>query len=166
MAEHNLIITWLNDAYGMEQSQIEMLERFIKDYDAYPQIRARLEEHLEETRMQVQLVRSCIESLGGKASATKSFMGKMMGAAQGISTGPYKDEVVKNMLILHAGEHFEHASYLAIAYAAQMHEYDEVADVCLRISNEEKRMADWTESQIPEVIRATLLKAEREHAGR
>src|SRR5690606_9621091 len=113
-----LLIAWLNDAYAMEQAQTEMLERVIKDFSAHDDIKIRLTEHLEETQQQQEQVRSCIESLGEEVSGAKSVLGGMIGAVQGMSTSPYKDELVKDMIMIHASEHMEHACYMALAAAA------------------------------------------------
>lgn len=156
----DLLITWLNDAYAMEESQVEMLERFIKDFDSEPDIKSRLQEHLDMTRQQREDIKTCLGRLDQTPSKVKSLLGNLLGMAQGMSTGPYKDELIKNMLLLHAGEHFEHASYLALVTAAEECCEDEIADVCERIAEEENDMADWAGESLPDIVSSTMQQIE------
>ncbi|HSH82089.1 MAG TPA: DUF892 family protein, partial [Herpetosiphonaceae bacterium] len=119
MAHNELYLAWLNDAYGLEQSLVQTLERHVKDAKDHPQIEARLQQHLEETRRHADLVESCIVRLGSSTSSIKSGMSTIMGVVQGISTGPAKDELIKNALADYSAEHFEIASYTSLISAAQ-----------------------------------------------
>lgn len=156
----DMLVAWLNDAYAMEKAQIKMLEQFIKDFESQTPIKEKLKAHLEETRQQCEDVGICIEKLGGKVSATKSALGNFAGLLQGASSGPFKDELVKNMIMIHAGEHFEHATYLAIAAAAEECGQDEVAQLCTKIVAEEKAVADWSEQILPAVASECIAQAQ------
>lgn len=151
-----ILVAWLNDAYAMEQAQTEMLGRVIKDFGTHEEIQIKLTEHLEQTKEQQQQVKTCIESLGESVSNTKSVLGGMIGAVQGISTSPYKDEMVKDMIMIHAGEHFEHACYLALTAAAQSLGEDQIAKTCAAIAEQEKSMAEWSEQFLPAVVDTAL----------
>jgi len=61
-----MLIAWLNDAYGMEVGIVEVLERQAASAADHPQIQAGLEKHLEETRQHAELVKGCVERLGGE----------------------------------------------------------------------------------------------------
>jgi ferritin-like metal-binding protein YciE len=147
----DILVAWLNNAHAMEDAQIKMLEQFIKDFKDQASIKEKLEAHLQETRQQREDVAQCIEGLGGKVSVTKSALGNVVGLLQGVSSGPFKDELVRNMIMIHAGEHFEHATYLAIVAAAEECGCDEVAQICARIATEEKAVADWSENILPSI---------------
>lgn len=154
--ERKLLLAWLNDAHAMERSQEKALERFIGDFDDRPSIQDELQRHLEETRQQAEDVAACIKQLDGKVSAVKSVLGNISGALQGIQIGPLKDEKVKSMLLLHAGEHFEHVCYVALAAAARELDQDNIAEVCEHIAEEEHAVADWALEQVPNVVRAVV----------
>ncbi|MBI3494807.1 DUF892 family protein [Candidatus Saccharibacteria bacterium] len=102
----NILVSWLNDAYAMEQAQIKMLNRFINDFDDYPLIQEVLTDHLEETKAQANSIKECVENMDENVSTTKSILGNMMGTLQGASTSAYEDEIVKDMIMIHAGEQF------------------------------------------------------------
>lgn len=152
----SLLIAWLNDAYAMEQAMAEMLKRYVKDFEGHDDIRSQLETHLEETEDQAEEVKACIEQLGGSVSKTKTILGDLMGKVQGMQTGPFKDELVKDMIMLHAGEHFAHACYMALTEGAREAGHEDIAAVCERIAEEEKKTADWSEEQMPVVVRAVM----------
>lgn len=152
----SMLLAWLNDAYAMELAQEEMLERFIGDFKDHRDIQKQLEIHLEETKQQAEDVKTCIKLLGGKVSKTKSVIGSITGKLQGLQTGPFKDELVKNMIMLHAGEHFEHACYMALAEGAREVGQADIVEVCERIVKEEKETADWAEKQLPQVVQSVM----------
>lgn len=153
---HDLLLAWLNDAYSMETALVRTLTRHANDAQGYPVIRARIAQHLEETRRHADLVKSCIERLGGTTSRVKSILGSVMGRLQGLSTAPAPDELIKNMLAEAAAENFEVASYTALAAAAQELGDDETAAVCRQILQEDEEMARWIEQSLPMMTQETL----------
>ncbi len=54
------LIHWLNDALGMEETMIQTLGNHVKDAKDFPQIQQQLQQHLDLTRQQADLVRTCI----------------------------------------------------------------------------------------------------------
>jgi ferritin-like metal-binding protein YciE len=159
----DILVSWLNDAYAMEQAQVEMQERFIKDFADEPDIRQKLEEHLEETKQQAEDLKACLGGMNESVSGFKSAMGNLVGMFQGMSTGMYKDEKIKNMIMLHAGEHFEHASYIALEAAAKSEGREEVAQLAGRIAEEERATAEWAEERLPALVESYLSDRASEH---
>jgi ferritin-like metal-binding protein YciE len=150
------LIAWLNDAHGMENSLIEILEHQIKDAKDYPQVQAKLEQHLEQTRRHAQTVKGCVEALGGKTSTIKTGMAKLFGQMQALSTGPAKDEMLKNALADYAAENFEVASYTALIRAAQEINEQKTAMECQQILQEDEEMARWILQNLPTLVQQTL----------
>ncbi len=165
MAHKDFVIKWLNDAYGMENALIQVLENHAKDAQDHPQVQARIQQHIEETRRHADLVKGCIERLGSSTSTVKSGMSTLMGTVQGASTGFAKDELVKNALADYASEHFEIASYTSLIAAAEALGDLETARVCQEILLDEQAMAAWLEQQIPVVTREMLQTQAREHGS-
>ncbi|MFL5666799.1 MAG: ferritin-like domain-containing protein [Ktedonobacteraceae bacterium] len=150
------LIAWLNDAHGMENALIEILEHQIKDAKDYPQVQAKLEQHLEQTRRHAQTVKGCVEALGGKTSTIKTGMAKLFGQMQALSTGPAKDEMLKNALADYAAENFEVASYTALVSAAQELNEQKTATECQQILQEDEEMARWIQQNLPTLVQQTL----------
>jgi ferritin-like metal-binding protein YciE len=75
MAHREQIISWLNDAYAMENGLIPILEIYAKDFQEYPAAQARIREHIEATRRHADLDRQLIDHLGGTVSRVTSSIG-------------------------------------------------------------------------------------------
>ncbi len=165
MAHQELFMSWLNNAYSLEQSLIQTLENHASQAKDHPQVQARMQQHLEETRRHADLVKGCIERLGGSTSTIKSGMSSVIGTVQGMSTGVSSDALVKNALSDYSAEHFEIASYTSLISAAQALGDQETARVCENILQDEIAMANWLEQQIPIVTQEMLRQQAREHGG-
>ena len=155
MTGKDLLISWLNDAHGMENALIKILEHQVKDARDYPPVQAKLEQHLEQTRGHAQMTKDCIEALGGHTSALKTGMATLFGQLQAPSTGAAKDEMVKNALADYAAENFEIASYTALIQAAQDLGEQQTARVCQQILQEEQEMAHWIQQNLPTLVQQT-----------
>ncbi|MFA5927143.1 MAG: DUF892 family protein [Patescibacteria group bacterium] len=154
------LMTWLNDAYAMEQSIINTLEGHAKDANDYPEAKQMIEDHIEQTKGQALRIKNEIERLGGEVSKVKSVLADMMGTVQGLMPDLAKDKVIKNAIVEHATEHFEHASYMTLAEAADYYDEPETARVCEEIMEEEVRMGEKLEKALPKLVREYLGKEE------
>lgn len=161
-APQETLIAWLNDAYAMENSLINTLEGHAKDAEVMPQLHARIQQHIEETRRHAELVKGCIERLGGDTSALKTGMAKLMGAMQGGSTSMMStkegDTLVKNGLADYSAEQLEVASYKALIVAAQAAGDQGTALVAEEIMREDAAMAQWLDKNLPMVVEQTLMQ--------
>lgn len=150
------LTTWLNSAYGMEENLAKVLESHVREAEDFPDIQARLQEHLAETRLHAARVQECLALLGEKPSTAKSIIGNITGMVQGASTGMFRDAIVKNLLSDYAAENFEIACYQSLVTAAEELGQTQIAEMCQEILNDEEAMAGWIESHIPEVTRAFM----------
>ena len=158
-AKQQTLLTWLNDAYGMEKSMVQTLRNHAHAAHDRPSMQSRLERHCEETKEHAHMVRECIERLGGHVSGVKTGLSAVMGTVQGVVTAPAKDQIVKNILGDSAAERFEIASYQGIITAADEIGDTETAQVCRRILREEEQMLEWLEQQLPTAIRNQMAHA-------
>ncbi len=152
MKPDDLVVAWLNDALGMENALIQVLEHRVDDAKDYPSVQAMDRQHLEETRRHAELVRGCIERLGESPSAVKSGVGTVFGTLQAPLTGLARDEIVKNCLTDFAAENFEVASYRALIVAALEVDDQETAAVCEQIMREDQAMAERIIQALPSVV--------------
>jgi len=151
--QKEMLLSWLNDAYSMEQGLIPILENHVKDAENFPQLANKLQEHIGQTRNHAEMVKGCIERLGGDVSKLKEAMGKFMGMVQSVSTAAFHDEVIKDSLSDYAAEQFEVASYTALVTAAEQLGDMETANVCRRIMQEDADMASWLHNNLPVAVR-------------
>jgi ferritin-like metal-binding protein YciE len=156
MADQELLVAWLKDAYAMEQALIRTLEHRVKDAKDYPHVQARDQQHLEETRRHADLVKQCVERLGSDTSALKTGMANIMGTMTALSTGAAKDELVKNCLADYAAEPFEVACYTALIAGAELLGDRQTAQTCRQILAEDEAMAAWIAQQLPLIVQEVL----------
>ena len=149
MAHNELVIAWLNDAHAMELGIAQVLERHIEEAKDHPAMHAGLQRHLEQTRRHAELVKSCVERMGGETSGLKTGMASVMGTVQGMTTKLAKDELIKNTLHDYGTEHFEIACYTSLIAAAENFGDQETAQVCREILRDDQTMADFLFPQIP-----------------
>lgn len=153
------LIAWLNDAYSMEQSLAQVLQNHSDDAQDLPDVREKDMQHLYETRRHAEQIERCLGFLGERPSTLKGMTGTVMGKVQGVATGVFGDEVMKNFLSDYAMEHFEIACYRALIAAAEEAGRPEIGEICEAILKEEEAMARWLEERIPDVARMTVLQA-------
>jgi ferritin-like metal-binding protein YciE len=163
MAHDDIYTAWLNDAYGMENALVQVLQNHVKDAQDHPQMHAKIQEHLDKTRQHAELVKGCIERRGGSTSALKTGMSNLMGIMQGMSTGAAEDELVKNGIADYAAENFEIASYQALITAAQDLGDTQTASLCQQILADEQDMANWLAQHLPEAVKEIITKKAAAH---
>ena len=109
-----------------------------------------------ETRHHAQRLKDALESVGANVSRSKSWLGEILGRINALSTGMYKDELVKNNLADFAAEQFEVACYKSLITAAEQLQAYGIAEACRQNLNEDKAMAEWLAQQVPVVTQHFL----------
>jgi len=161
MAHQELVIAWLNDAHAMELAIAQVLEQHAEQAKDHPQMQTALQRHLEQTRRHADLVKGCVERMGGETSGLKTGMASVMGTVQGMTTKLAKDDLIKNTLHDYGTEHFEIACYTSLQAAAENLGDLETARVCGEILRDEQAMAEFLFQQIPPT---TIEMLQMEHA--
>ncbi|MBS7699922.1 MULTISPECIES: ferritin-like domain-containing protein [unclassified Chelatococcus] len=137
------LMEWLRDAHAMEQQAETMLSGLSSRIENYPEVKARIDAHLKETRVQAQLLNECIERRGGDTSSLKDLAGKFMAMGQSLSGVFVGDEIIKGAMAGYTFEHMEIAAYEVLIAAAEAVGDTQTAQVCTRILQEEEAMAEW-----------------------
>jgi ferritin-like metal-binding protein YciE len=143
------LLEWLRDAHAVEEQAESMLTGMAKRLENYPELRSRIEQHIEETQRQAELVRGCIERHGSSTSKVKDAGARMIGFGQAMSGLFVGDEVLKGSIASYAFEAMEVASYRILAETARKAGDPETAQICERIMKEEQAMADWLAENLP-----------------
>src|SRR3712207_6296304 len=131
-AEEHLM-EWLRTAHAVEEQAETMRTAQAKRLEHYPQLKARIEQHITETQRQAEMVRGCIERRGGSTSTLKDMGAKMMAMGQGIGGMFTADEVIKGSLASTAFEAMESAYYRILIAAAEQVGDTQTAQVCRQI---------------------------------
>ena len=156
MAQNDLVVAWLTDAHAMERSITQVLQRHVKDAKDQPEIQSRLQQHLDATQRHADLVKGCLDRLGGDTSKLKTGLSTVVGKVQGVATKVAKDQLVKNALQDYSTEHMEIASYQSLIAAARQLGDTETASVCEQIVQDEEAMQAWLREQIPTITLRVL----------
>lgn len=158
MSTKEHLIEWLRDAHAMEVQGEEVLKNQASRIQNYPQLKARIEQHVEETRAQAGLLAGCIDRLGGSTSTLKDTGGKLMALGQSLGGLIAGDEVVKSVLSCYTYEHMEIASYRILIAAAEQADDYQTKDVCERILVEEEAMAKWLGERLADITQQYLMR--------
>jgi ferritin-like metal-binding protein YciE len=156
----DIFVTGLRNAHAMETNAREMMERQSERLDDYPDVKARVAQHLRETEGQLKRLDDCLSACGESASSVKdaaqSFVGNMAAMAHAVMP----DEILKNTFANNAFEHFEIAAYkslLTLADIADMSAVKPTLEVSLK---EEEAMAAWIDQNIESVTKAYVRVAQ------
>ena len=154
------LLDWLRDAHAMEQQAEKMLKAQSERLKHYPELKARIDEHIEETLGQQQLIDECLTRLGGSASTLKDVGGKLMAFGQAVGGSLMSDEVIKGAMAGYVFENMEVASYTVLIAAAKAAGDAETQAACEKILPQEVAMAQWLLEHLPALTQAFLQRSE------
>ncbi|OBR46155.1 ferritin-like domain-containing protein [Paraburkholderia tropica] len=146
------LIDWLRDAYAMEKQAEVMLKAQSGRLEHYPELRARIDQHIEETRSQQDLIGGRLEMLDSSPSAMKDMSARMSAFMQGLGGMAVGDEVVKGGMSGYVFENVEIAAYTALIAAADAAGDEETRRVCELILPQEVAMAKWLLDHLPDTV--------------
>jgi ferritin-like metal-binding protein YciE len=92
------LLDWLRDAHAMEMQAETMLSAMAGRIKNYPDVKAKIEQHIQETRRQAQMLESCLQRLGSDTSTVKDLIGKFVAMGQGLSGAFVADEIIKGSI--------------------------------------------------------------------
>lgn len=150
---------WLRDAHAMEQQADKMLNAQAERLENYPELRARIVEHIEETRWQRSVLEECMARRGISNSVIKDLGAKLTAFGQAVGGMTSSDEVVKGAMAGYVFEHFEISSYTSLIAAAGAAGDTATASACEQILAQEKAMAAWLMDHLPQVTQAFLARS-------
>ncbi|WP_416798208.1 ferritin-like domain-containing protein [Ciceribacter azotifigens] len=153
-------IGWIRDAHAMEEQAITMLTSQAKRLDNYPELRTRIEHHIEETRGQSEALERVLDRLDGDPSMLKDVAGKFTATMQGMSGIFASDEVVKGTLAGYTFEHMEIESYRVLIAAAEAVGDTQSKAVFETILQQEEAMANWLAANTDRTVKTYLARAE------
>lgn len=149
-----IFVSGLRNAHAMETQAREMMERQSERLDDYPEVKARVQQHLRETEGQLKRLDECLSACGESASmlkdTTQSFMGNMAALAHTVMP----DEILKNTFANNAFEHFEIAAYKSLLSLADIAGFGSAKPLLQASLKEEEAMAAWIDQNIDSVTRS------------
>ncbi|MEM6158977.1 DUF892 family protein [Erwinia sp. P6884] len=159
MTNEEHYLDWVKDAHAMEKQAESMLEKMAGRLEHYPDLKARIEQHIEETRQQQAMVQSVIDRYDTSSSTIKDAMGKLSAMGQAMGGMMADDEVVKGAMSGYVFENLEIASYTSLIAAAEVVGDQEGARIFTQIREQEMAMADWCLKHLPDVTEQFLVRS-------
>jgi ferritin-like metal-binding protein YciE len=142
-AAKDLLVVGLRNAYAMENQAQEMLERQAGRLEKYPEIKQKVEHHLQETKQQISRLDQCLKSFDETPSTIKNVTQSMMGNVAAMAHTVADDEVIKNTLANNAFENFEIAAYRSLIALCDAAGAAQCKPLLTQSLHEEEKMAKW-----------------------
>jgi ferritin-like metal-binding protein YciE len=147
----DIFVIGLRNAHAMETQARELMERQSERLDDYPEVKAKVASHLNETNEQLRRIEQCLEACGESTSTLKDTTQSVVANTMAMAHSMAGDEILKNTFANDAFEHYEIAAYkslLALCRAAGVDNARSLLEASLK---EEERMADWVESNVEKI---------------
>jgi ferritin-like metal-binding protein YciE len=147
----DLYIDELKDVYDAENQIAKALPKMAKEA-TNEELRAAIEQHLDQTQTQIERLEQIFEELGEKAKGTKCEATKGLIEEAKRMMDDAEDEDVRDAAIIGSAqkvEHYEIAAYGTLRTYAELLGFDEQAELLQETLDEEKE-ADELLSQIAE----------------
>jgi ferritin-like metal-binding protein YciE len=166
MAENEtreIFVTGLKNAHAMENQALSIMKPQIKRIENYPDIAAKLEQHVCETEGQIARLEEILSSLAEDHSSLKDMALSAVGTMAALSHTVASDEILKNSFANFAFENFEIAAYNSLITVAELGGFPGLVAGLQANLDEEVAMAKWLEVN----LRQTTIKfANLKEAGR
>src|SRR4030081_3529949 len=159
-----IFVVGLRNAHGMETQARELMERQSELLDEYPEVKAKVAAHLQETNEQLKRLEQCLEALGEGTSTLKDTAQSVMANVLAMTHAVAGDEILKNTFANNAFENFEIAAYkslLALTGPAGAESAKAALEASLR---EEEKMASWIDANVQNVTMQYLALEQRSAA--
>jgi ferritin-like metal-binding protein YciE len=152
----DIFVHGLRNAHAMETQARELMERQSERLDEYPEVKAKVAAHLQETNEQIKRLEQCLDALGEGTSTLKDTAQSVIANVLAMTHAAAGDEILKNTFANNAFENFEIAAYkslLALCGPAGADDARSHLQVSLR---EEEQMAEWIDINVEKVTLAYL----------
>ncbi len=157
-----IFVVGLRNAHALEREAVQIMQRQVDRIQNYPEVSQRLKAHIAETEEQARRLEQILSQLGESTSTLKDLGGALMGNMAALAHSIAGDEILKNTFANNAFENFEIASYMSLMALARQGGFTTAIPLLERTLEEERRMAEWVESNVEKI---TLAYLQREQQG-
>lgn len=158
----NVFIDGLKNAHAMENQALSIMRPQLERIENYPEIAARLEQHIRETESQIERLDAILDTHGEDKSGLKDMAMSLAGGMAALSHSMAGDEILKNSMANYAFEHYEIAAYKSLLTLARTVGANEALPLLQKTLDEEQAMAEWLDRNLESV---TLQYATRRETG-
>jgi ferritin-like metal-binding protein YciE len=158
----SIFVTGLKNAHAMENQALSIMKPQVSRIENYPDVAARLEQHIRETEGQIKRLEEVLTGLSEDHSTLKDMALSLTGSMAAISHSIAGDEIIKNSLANFAFENFEIAAYKSLITIAELGGFPGTAPALKANLDEEIAMAKWLDDNLRSV---TIKFASLKEAG-
>jgi ferritin-like metal-binding protein YciE len=152
--------TGLRNQHAVESQAITLLERQLGRLKIYPEMVARMRQHLEESKEQSRRLEGLLSGLGTSPSAVKDAAMSFIGNMAALMHTPAPDEVIKNTFANFAFEHYEIAAYRSLLTLADLSGQRGAIAIPEQSLAEEAAMASWIGAHLDDTTRTFVSRSE------
>ena len=144
----SLFVTGLKNAHAMENQALSIMKPQVSRIENYPEVAARLEQHIRETEGQIKRLEEVLDSLSEDRSALKDMALSVTGSMAAMGHSVAGDEIIKNSLANFAFENYEIAAYKSLITIAELGGFPSLAPALKSNLDEEITMARWLDDNL------------------
>lgn len=152
------LVGYIHDAYAMENQIIEVLQKQVDRAKEVPQIQAKIQQHLDQTRQHRARMEQCLQTYGEQPSTMKGAMTSLMGNMAGMMGGARGDTLAKDARDDYVTEHLEIVAYTMLMTTANAYGDQQTMQAAAANLRDEVEMQRWLAQHAPE---ATLLSLQQ-----
>ena len=152
-AARETYVTGLRNQHAVEEQAISLLQRQVERLESYPEMEARMRQHIDESTQQAHRLEELLTEFGTSRSGLKDTMMSMAGNMAAMTHAMTSDEVMKNTFANYAFEHFEIASYKSLLDLAEMTGHQNAIAPLRQSLSEEEAMAQWIDAHLSATTR-------------
>lgn len=163
----SILVTGLKNAHAMENQALSIMKPQVKRIENYPEMRERIERHIQETEGQLGRLDTIFEDLQESHSGFKDMVLSIGGSMAALGHAGAGDEVLKDTFANHAFENYEIAAYRSLIRLGEMLSLQNITPLLTQNLREEEDMAEWIKTHIDAVTeRYVSLSSAGEQAKR
>ncbi len=161
----DVFVTGLRNAHALENQALLLMNRQIERIEHYPQVKDRLQRHVEETQSQIKRLDMLLGRLNEQPSTLKDTGTSIMGNLGAITHAFSQDEILKNTYANYAFENFEIASYKSLCQLAELTGNANALQPLRQTLEEEEAMASWIDQHLSDVTSTYFAALRRGRRG-
>ena len=160
----DLFVVGLRNAHAMEIQARELMERQSERLTDYPEVQARMKQHLDETNVHLKRLEQCLEACGESNSMLKDTVQSVVANTAAMSHAMAGDEILKNMFANNAFENFEVAAYKSLLTICDSAGQGSARSLLEANLKEDEAMAAWVDANVGKVTQAYIAQEQRRAA--
>lgn len=156
----DVFILGLRNAHAMENQALSIMKPQLSRIENYPEVAAKLEQHIRETEGQITRIEEVLEGLDEDHSTLKDMALSFTGAMAAMGHTMAGDEILKNSFANFAFENFEIAAYKSLLTVADAGGFATATAALQSNLAEEEAMAKWLDDNLAAVTQKFLMLRE------